>query len=265
MPQTLTLTGRYYRTIPIDAPGYEEETLELDADRTTFVGLHCWNIGCPDGPPVDRNFWVGMGFPATSAEAYRIMEQCIRPAMDASRRAGILVSHVTSDSIARRHPEAQEDVDLPGASAASQPPVVPGYAARIVARNHGADYATGSPYAHMDRAKIVRPEPGEPYVYQTGQFDRILRRRGIENLIYSGFATDMCLLRAAGGIEPMFGLGYRVYLMRDATIGVEMPDMFEERRVTEYAVRFFETHFGDTVGSEEYIARCDELAGPRNG
>ena len=261
MSRKLVLTGRYYRTIPIDTPGYEEETLELDADKTTFVGLHCWNIGCPDGPPVDRSFWVGMGFPATSEEAYRIMERYIRPAMDASRRAGITVSHVTSASIAEKHPEVQEDVDPPQQRpASSPPPVVPGYAARIAARNHGADYAIDSPYARMDRAEIVRPQPGEPYVYQTGQFDRMLRRRGIENLIYSGFATDMCLLRAPGGIEPMFGLGYRVFMMREATIGVEMPETFEERRATEYAIRFFETHFGDTVRFEEYVARCDELA-----
>ena len=54
-------------------PGYEEETLKLDADRAALVVLHCWNIGCPDGPDVDPNYCVGMGFPGTFSEAYRIM------------------------------------------------------------------------------------------------------------------------------------------------------------------------------------------------
>ena len=49
---------------------------------------------------------------------------------------------------------------------------------------------------------------------------KALRFHGIENLIYSGFATDMCVLRAPGGVEPMAPYGYRIFLMRDATVGV---------------------------------------------
>jgi len=41
----LRLTGRYYRTIPIDETGYETETVELDPARTAFIGMHCWDIG----------------------------------------------------------------------------------------------------------------------------------------------------------------------------------------------------------------------------
>ena len=200
--------GRYYRSIPIDNTGYEEEVLELDADKTTFVALHCWDIGCPGGPPLDVNYCVGMGYPETFSEAYRIIETYIRPAMDAARRADILVSHVESAAIGAKHPEAQEDLDPPSEGRSeTPPPAVPGWREQIVARSHGSDYATKSPYAKMDRVKVVMPRAGEPFVYQTGQFDRILRKRGMENLIYSGFATDMCVLHAPGSIVPMFGLG----------------------------------------------------------
>ena len=30
----------------------------------------------------------------------------------------------------------------------------------------------------MDRAEVVAPLPGEPFVYMTGQFDRVLRSKG---------------------------------------------------------------------------------------
>lgn len=259
MACVLRLTGRYYRTVPLSAAGYVDEQLILDADKTALTVLHCWNIGCPDGPPVDPNFCVGMGFPETAAESYRIMRDVIRPAMDAARKAGVRVCHVESAQIAGHHPEAQQDVDAPSEPLAQSSPVVPGYREQIIARSHGKDYLTMSPYARMDRAKIAAPLPGEPFVYQTGQFDRVLRRLGVENLIYTGFATDMCILNAPGGIVLMGNLGYRVYLMRDATLGVEFPDTFEECLATRWAIRYFETHFGDTVTSEEFIKECERL------
>jgi len=171
------------------------------------------------------------------------------------------VCHVESEKTASGHPEAQEDLDPPVPEGGRQPAgpgaVVPGWREEIVARSHGRDYATRSPYARMDVAKVVAPLPGEPFVYQTGQFDRALRRRGIENLVYTGFATDMCVLRAPGGVEPMCGFGYRLFLIRDATLGVECPDTFEERIATRWAIRYFETHFGDTLTVEDWVRACE--------
>jgi nicotinamidase-related amidase len=251
----LTLAGRYYRPIPLDAAGYETEALELDPRKTALLAMHCWNIGCPDGPPIDRNFFVGMGSIESAREASRIMQECIRPAMDAARQAGVLVCHVESEWIARHHPEAQTGAEAAGAED-SGPPVVPGWRKKMEDRFHGIDYLTRSPLAKMDRAKIAFPLPGEPFVYQTGQLDRVLRQRGIENLVYAGFATDMCVLRAPGGIEPMAPREYRLFLLRDATIGVECPDTFAERIATRWAIRYFETHFGDTMLTNDFIAAC---------
>ena len=107
---TLNLPGRYYRPIPLDRAGYETELLALDARKTALVAMHCWNIGCEDGPPIEKNYFVGMGSLESFREAERIMRERIRPAMDAARRAGVLVCHVETELIARRHPEAP----LPG-------------------------------------------------------------------------------------------------------------------------------------------------------
>jgi nicotinamidase-related amidase len=251
----LNLTGRYYRPIPLDRAGYETEPLALDARKTALVAMHCWNIGCEGGPPIDKNYFVGMGSLESFREAERIMRECILPAMDAARRAGVLVCHVESELIARRHPEALTDAErrvIPDDGT----PVVAGWRKQMEDRFHGKDYPTQSPLAGMDRAKIVFPLPGEPFVFQTAQLDRALRRRGIENLIYAGFATDMCVLRAPGGIEPMAPREYRLFLMRDATIGVECPDLFAERVATRWAIRYFETHFGDTLCCQDFVDAC---------
>jgi nicotinamidase-related amidase len=203
-----------------------------------------------------------MGSLESSREAGRIMRECIRPAMDAARRAGVLVCHVESELIARRHPEALADAEAP-VTPEEGPPVVAGWRKKMEDRFHGIDYPTQSPVARMDRARIVFPAPGEPFVHQTGQLDRALRRHGIENLIYAGFATDMCVLRAPGGIEPMAPREYRLFLMRDATIGVECADTFAERIATRWAIRYFETHFGDTVLCKDFVEGCENCGGNR--
>ena len=199
-----------------------------------------------------------MGFYENFNEGERIIRERIRPAMDAARKAGILVCHVENEAIGKKHPEAREFLDPPVPPSTSPSPVVPGWRERIVMRSHGKDYATESPYARMDRAAIVAPQGGEPFVYQTGQFDRVLRRHGIENLIYTGFATDMCILRSPGGIEPMVPFGYRIFLMRDATLGVECPDTFGERLATRWGIRFVETHYGNTITWADFINTCTE-------
>ena len=140
----LRLTGRYYRTIPIDKTGCETEAVELDPERTAFIGMHCWNIGCEDGPEIDPDFCVGMGYYETFREAERIMRECIRPAMDAAREAGILVCHVESPTIGEKHPDAQKDIDAPAEQSKPPPSVVSGWREQIIARSHGKDYATRS-------------------------------------------------------------------------------------------------------------------------
>ncbi len=259
MEQTLHLTGRYYRTIPTNQPGYVEESLDLEAGQTAFVSLHSWNIGCPGGPPTGPNFWVGMGFPQTCNEEYRIMKEHIRPCLDAARAAGIAVFHVQAELIARRYPEWYAvEADITAPTPASP---IPGYTQKIISRSHGQDYAHNSPYADMDFPEICAPLPGEPIIHQSGQFDRHLRKRGIVNLIYAGFAADMCILNAPGGMGPMFGLGYRVILIRDATLGVELVDTFDERIATRWGISFVETHWGDTITTADFLSSCSPLAG----
>ncbi|MCC6446278.1 MAG: isochorismatase family protein [Armatimonadetes bacterium] len=159
-------------------------------------------------PQIDPNFFVGQSCEAWFQEAERIMAEAIRPAMDAARRAGRVVCHVEHPLIWARHPDGLDALDPPGPTLPEGPPeVVPGHRAKIVARSHGPDFETASPYARMDRTRVVAALPGKPLALQTSPFDRILRRRGIENLVYAGFAADMCILRAPGSTEPVAGSG----------------------------------------------------------
>ena len=262
MGRVLKLTGRYYRNIPHDAAGYAEEELTLQAEQTAFISLHCWDIGCPGGPEIDPMFCVGMGHPVALEAAYEVMRDYVRPALEAARQAGLAVYHVQAESIAALYPQWYErDADRPPAGAGEPAPeAIPGHRDAILFRSHGEDYMKRSPLARMDIAEIVAALPEEPVVHQTAQFDRMLRRHGIVNLIYTGFATDMCILNAPGGLGPMFALGYRVLLIREATLGVEQPDTIADRIATRWGMRFHETHWGDTIGFDQFMAECARLA-----
>jgi len=261
----LVLTTRYFRTRPIDSQGYETETFRLDPRKTAVVAMHLWDIGAEGGPAVDRSFFVGMGIEATTREADRIVREVIKPVIAAARRAGLLVCHVTHEWIGRRDPRAQKHGggQADEASLAVSPggeergyEAVPGWRKGIEERAYGKDFLTKSPLARMNESRAVDILPGEPYVYQTDLLRRLFKERGIENIIYTGFATDVCVLRADGGIEPMAGESYRVFLMRDATVGVEFQDTFEARRSTQYAIRFFEVNFGNSLLSADFITAC---------
>lgn len=253
--RTLVLKGRYYRNIPVNSPGYEEEDLVLEVDKTSLVILHCWNIGCKENP-VDVNYCVGMGFPEAIKESHRIIKKYIKPAMEIARKVKIIVSHVEHPLIYKRYVSKTEEKNI---ESSEFTPAVPGYKEKIIYRAHGLDYEKNPPYSTMDRVKDLKPKEGDVFVQSTEEFDRSLREKGIENLIYTGFATDMCILHSPGGILSMFNLGYRVYLIREATLGIEYPDTFKKRLSTKWAIRFFESHYGDTIGYNDFIKGCQKL------
>lgn len=180
----IRLNGRYYRRVPIDNAGYAEEELELEAEKTALISLHCWDIGCPGGPPVDERFCVGMGYKENFEEGYRIICEYVRPALDVAREAGLVVFHIQSARIARLYPRRfKYEVEEPEPQAAP-PEAIPGYRKRILERSHGKDYEEGSGLASMDFPAIVAPLPDEPIAWQTAQLDRIAREASSESHLY---------------------------------------------------------------------------------
>ena len=61
----------------------------------------------------------------------------------------------------------------------------------------------------------------------TEQFDSWLRDRGITDLLFTGFATNLCILDSPAAMKAMRALGYRCVIIREGTLGVEFPDTLE--------------------------------------
>lgn len=256
----LRVHGRHWETPSLDGAGWVETPYDLDARETGFVALHLWNVGdvAGGGPPVPDGFFVDMGTREAQEESVRIAERYIRPAIDASRAAGIPIFHVEPANIALQYESVRyllddEDLHPPKPVRPRPPEANPGWNRERAERSHGAGYGGWAGWQQMRILSSCDAEPGDQVILTGRQFDRILRERGIKNLVYTGFATNMCILDSAAATKEMLSYGYRIFLIREATLAVEYPETFATRMMTQAALKFFELKVGDTMSFEEYV------------
>jgi nicotinamidase-related amidase len=96
-------------------------------------------------------------------------------------------------------------------------------------------------------------------VFYTDTLDAWLKERNIDTLIYTGFATDMCVIGAEGGARPMLARGYRCILMRDGTVGVESQHTFPDRLATRYGTHLFEWSIGYGTTFDAFMKAINTL------
>ncbi|NLH98997.1 MAG: cysteine hydrolase [Chthonomonadales bacterium] len=258
----ITLPVRFYRAVPTSNPvGLVEEPWDLDLHRTAFVELHCWNVGCPGGPPVPEDYWVDMGSPANHEAGWQIITEAILPCLQAARAVGMPVVHVQPERIGNRYKRLQPP--LPEADARPTAPAwgwspISDHQARRANRVHGEGFNDWEGWAQLDIAEPVKPVDGETMIVTTDQFDAWLRERGIDTLIYAGFCTNLCILDSPASMKPMAGRGYRCVLLRDATMAVEFPETLADRVHTQTAIRYVECWVGYTASVRDFIGACSK-------
>lgn len=260
---------RCWRMAP-SPQGYVEEEMDLRTDEIAFVMMHCWKVlmGPPEGPPIPPHFYFhGM---KGRRRVREVVINKIKPALDAARKAGLTVVHVQSEDVAKKNPEMKQPLLLE-----KQPPnpfvedylprdVVPGHRKEYYEKVFGKGYeewAAGLKDEYNDIPEILKPPPScarsEYLVVGGDQFNRILRALGVGTLVYTGFATNVCLLHSTGGVREM-GLecGYRIIVLRDATAGCEFEDTEEDLTATKMAIREIETRIGYTALTDDFIKAC---------
>jgi nicotinamidase-related amidase len=254
----ITLPVRFYCAVPTSNPeGHVEETWTLDLAKTAFVALHCWNVGAPDGPPVPEEYWVDLGSPQNHELGWCVLTEEIVPALTAARRVQMPVVHVQPESIGSRYPQLQPPLPERKPQPAHGWSPVSDHASKRASRVHGEGFMSWEGWKHLDAPAPVKPKEGETMIVATDQFDAWLRGKGIDTLIYTGFATNLCVLDAPAGMKPMAGLGYRCVILREATLAVEFPDTMAERTCTQVALRYIESWVGYTASVQEFLRACN--------
>jgi nicotinamidase-related amidase len=249
----IELPVRYYRAVPSAQPkGLQELIWTLDAARTALIELHCWNVGFPDSPPVPEDYWVFMGSTQNHERMMGVVSHVIAPLLEAGRAAGLPIVHVQPESVTRRYPELEppRPTRPPGAALPAPQPVSDDVARRS-ARVHGEGYMEWEGWQQLDVAPPVRPQRGDTMIATTEQFDAWLRGRGITDLLYTGFCTNLCILDSPAAMKAMRGLGYRCVILREATMAVEFPDTLETLMHTRAALQYIEAWVGYSAGAAD--------------
>jgi nicotinamidase-related amidase len=153
--------------------------------------------------------------------------------------------------------------DLHPPAQARPPEANPGWIKERADRSHGRGYNDWDGWQQMRVLSSCEVQPGDQVILTGPQFDRICRARGIKNLVYTGFSTQGCILKSPAATQEMLRFGYRIFLIREATLGVEYPDTFATRMITRAALKYFELVVGDTIAFDDYVAACRGVAGER--
>jgi len=257
MTAGMALPVRFYRAVPTSNPqGLVEEVWRLDLARTAFVELHCWNVGCPGGPPVPEEYWVDMGSPQNHAVGWEIITTRIAPCLAAARRAGMAVVHVQPERIGDRYRRLQPPIPKQPPQPAWGWSPISDHQSKRANRVHGEGFNDWEGWQDLDIAGPVQPVAGETMIVATDQFDAWLRERGIDTLIYAGFCTNLCILDSPASMKPMASRGYRCVLLRDATLAVEFPETLDKRVHTETAIRYIECWVGYTAATDDFLHAC---------
>lgn len=136
----------------------------------------------------------------------------LRKAVAAARKAGIRIVHAR---LASRHPDYQD--------------IVPALRPYVRAAGASEGSHAASPIAEVDE------QPGDLSIVKSGsgafngtELDFLLRREGIDTIIHAGVVTTACVLLS---VATGFDLGYRQYLLADATGALSDRDQRDAERL----------------------------------
>jgi nicotinamidase-related amidase len=240
---SIALPARHYCRYPFENPRGHVETIEsLDPEQTVFVLVDVYGCGFDRGDPIPD-------FPPLFLQRLHpmqaeIVQERIRPALDAARAASLPVVYVENNWKPSRWQRSQF--------------------AEVCRRTESGhlggfdELYIGT--AYNDYSNVIAPAPGDMLVQKTmydGFFettlDTVLRNLGAKHLVCVGFCADICLLNTV--IGAMYR-NYRVVVLRDCTLAAEFADTVDGMDMTRMAIRYYEAMVGFTSTSEQFIAAC---------
>ena len=237
-----------------------EETWRVPLSKVAFVTQHLWNNGDPDGPPHPGHLNIGMGSLENCERARKINQQYILPVLESARKADLTVAHSQPGFIAPRYPQHQALVARMTGKPAEPPwpeVVIPDYTAEEMA---AWTTNTWPGWGQMDFPSILKPLPSES-VSMTGEgLDHVLKQRGITHIVYVGYATDMCLIGYAGGLNDMVHrFGYKACVLREGTLATENPEGPSGPEKTVESLKTIERDYGWTASVADFKSQLQRF------
>lgn len=233
MSEPLRIPTWYYRQFDadytLDVPGegyggWMRQTLEFSPEHTAVVVMHAWDAGTRQEFP---GWFRAVEYLPRSRE---ICRRVFPGLLGSVRRAGLPLFHVVGGGdYFHDYPGYQRAVALaePEPKAPDQALPDPAFeklqAFRFenvfYGRHNAEDIRRG--FEQVDFPPEAKPQ-GDEGIAETGnQLFALCRERGVNHLVYAGFAINWCLLLSPGGMFDMQRRGFLCSAFRQAVTAVE--------------------------------------------
>ncbi|MGH2562585.1 MAG: cysteine hydrolase family protein [Thermomicrobiales bacterium] len=252
------LPVRHFRLFPAAAPHGETDQIEVfDARESALLLIDVYHAAeTPVAQELVHSAW--------DREFWRIVDDRLVPLIAAARAAGLPVVYAMNSAprIALDRSAYgrcfHDSLGFDPAIDFAEPDVDP------------LEFYRGAP-VQLAIPPQIAPTPGDYYVRKhtySGFFetrlDSVLRNLGARTLICAGFATDCCILFT---IADAVFRGYRPILLRDCTLGAELPDEIGAFARTRRTVSSIEGFLAPSATSADAIealsaSRAGSLARP---
>lgn len=84
-------------------------------------------------------------------------------------------------------------------------------------------------------------------------FEVYLREAGITTLIYSGFASNICVIGMPTGMIPMFHRGFRLFFVPEASAATEFGDTWGNGAVHKAMISMISSWVGEIIGFKDFM------------
>jgi hypothetical protein len=263
---TIKLQANYYQQFDADYSrdvpgegygGWRKGEIEISASHTAIVVMHAWDCGTLQEFP---GVWKSVEYVPRSIE---ISRKVFPGLLAAVRKSRLPLFHVVGGGdYYKQCPGYLHALKLAGApppptEQVASDPVLQAlqqfrsdYVWRGAYNNaHGGDLG-----AKLDFLPEARPLGDEGVAENSEQLLALCRERGINHLIYTGFAIDACLLMSPGGMMDMSRHGVMCSAVRQAVTAVENKETARHETAKEIALWRVAVNFGFVFDVDNLVA-----------
>jgi nicotinamidase-related amidase len=220
----------------------QSTTRNIDPKRTAIVICDMW----------DKHWCRG------ATNRVNLLVPKMKPVLDAARKSGVLIIHAPSDTMdyyaaapQRKRMMNLPPADLPESRELTSPPLP------IDDSDGGCDTPGDTEHKAWKREHPGIRIAGEDYISDNGEeVYRLLRQRGIQQLLVMGVHTNMCILNRTFAIKQMTNWGVPCILVRDLTDAMYDPadaPHVSHQQGTELVIEYIEKYWAPTTTSDDLL------------
>ena len=263
---SLTIPSWYYQQFDadytLDVPeqgfgGWKKANLEFSREHMAVVVMHAWDLGTREKFP---GWWRSVPY---ARRSQTILHSVFPRLLKAVRHSEIPLFHVVGgeNRYWENLPGYEHAVSLAGhdtkapEQVASDPLRDKLAAFRqkycFVGQHNRKDVERG--FKQLDFAEQGRPESDEGIAENSQQLFALCKERGVNHLVYCGFAINWCLLLSPGGMAEMQKYGLWCSVLRQATAAVENKEPARNELCKEIALWRVALAFGFVFDVDDFI------------